>query len=276
MTCTFTRYLYEKTEVMHSLLFALLERRREEALFWTYELYFSGFEEDLEAWIRWIYYTFYSIQNTMFTEILEINLSRLRTLTVSVLRDCIFGTIVSNLAHRAYDVQQFTLDYLQLNIDTHLVSIMNHRVLIRFLPRDLLKYETVDICKGNPRYYLQEVSLYSIRKNESMFLRKYIASSHETTEYSAQDYLQNWLFHISETRIWRSILEKYPSFYINTTTQTATFTSDDDLELFHEQYGLEPDEQPVEIHLAHGIDVHNTGVFSAILPETFLQTYRVV
>ena len=42
---TLTRYLYIKEDVMLSLLMAILEKNRDEALFWAYELYYSGFEE---------------------------------------------------------------------------------------------------------------------------------------------------------------------------------------------------------------------------------------
>ena len=43
----FTRYLYNKTEVKQSLFIALLNRKRDEAMFWAYELYFSGFGTDI-------------------------------------------------------------------------------------------------------------------------------------------------------------------------------------------------------------------------------------
>ena len=42
----YTRCLYDKKAVEFSLLIALLDRNREEALFWTYELYHSGFKEE--------------------------------------------------------------------------------------------------------------------------------------------------------------------------------------------------------------------------------------
>ena len=37
-----TRYLYKKSQVEYSLFISLLNRDCNEALFWTYELYFSG------------------------------------------------------------------------------------------------------------------------------------------------------------------------------------------------------------------------------------------
>jgi hypothetical protein len=272
--CSFTRYLYDKTEVMHSLLFALLDRQRDEALFWVYELYFSGFENELVDWLRWIYYTFYSEQNTRFTELFDIHISRLYTLPVQSERDCLVGTIVSNLVHRAYQIQTFTLDYLKMNIPVLPISVNNHPVFIRFRPRDVEKYQTVDICGILPRNYLQHVSRFPIRKEGSLFLRKYINTMNESdTPYDIDCYLQKWLFYVSETRIWRSILEKYAGVRIDHSIQTVEFSSDDELEMFHETYGLEPDEQPNEVHIAHGIDVHNAGIFTSMLPDTFYTKY---
>lgn len=51
----FTRYLYEKSRVEYSLLLALLDRDENQALFWTYELYFSGFRRETFA-LLWKYY----------------------------------------------------------------------------------------------------------------------------------------------------------------------------------------------------------------------------
>jgi len=59
MTTIFTRYLYEYSHVQHSLIWALLERQRDEALFWTYEMYFSGFQEETFQWLWDIYHYMY-------------------------------------------------------------------------------------------------------------------------------------------------------------------------------------------------------------------------
>jgi hypothetical protein len=299
---SFTRYLYDKTEVKHSLLFALFNRRREEALFWTYELYFSGFEDELVEWLRWIYSTFYAIQNTRFTELFEINLSRLHTLPVEDERDCLVGTIVSNLAHRAYSIQRFTLEYLEMIIPNLPIPENNHRFLIRFRPRDLEEYRTVDkssMDKSSFRY-LQDVVKYSIYKNESLFLQQHVF--HESSqidneawlrsipETESKEYeetcrpsslvngvrrsLDDWLYYCVNTPYWQNILKKYPSFQTDDARHTATFTSDDELEAFYDQYGPEPDEQPDEIHRARGVDVYGVGLFSPISKETFYDKYK--
>jgi len=52
-----TRYLYDYAHVKQSLIWALLDHQRDESLFWTYEMYFSGFcEETFQLlWETYVY-----------------------------------------------------------------------------------------------------------------------------------------------------------------------------------------------------------------------------
>jgi hypothetical protein len=60
----FTRYLYIKEEVVLALLLALLEKKsQDECLLWTYELYYSGFQEEIFQIILKIYYDFFATLN---------------------------------------------------------------------------------------------------------------------------------------------------------------------------------------------------------------------
>ena len=61
-----TRYLYLKDEVKISLMFSLLNGKDEEALFWAFELYHSGFFKELENYLWQLYYDFYFTLNPSF------------------------------------------------------------------------------------------------------------------------------------------------------------------------------------------------------------------
>ena len=52
---TLTRYLYSRIEVKQSLFVSLLQRDVEQALFWGYELYYSGFQEETFEFVLDIY-----------------------------------------------------------------------------------------------------------------------------------------------------------------------------------------------------------------------------
>jgi len=66
----FTRYLYEKEEVKYAFVTSLL-RKKEEALFWAYELHYSGWTEELIQLLFIVYYDFYASLNTSFETYLQ-------------------------------------------------------------------------------------------------------------------------------------------------------------------------------------------------------------
>lgn len=275
----FTRYLYEKTEVLHSLLFALLNKQREEALFWAYELYYSGCEDELVGWIHWIYNTFYASVDVWFREFMKINLARMWSLHDKQERDCLIGTIVSNLAHREFDIQYFAKTYMKLSFAETKPAIRNHRIYIRFRPRDLTPYQTAQISSVgcSPANYLRAVSRFPIRKNESLFLQAYVASSYESGAPidTAKPYLEHWLYFASHTPLWKQRILAYSSARINHEKQMVEFDNDDHAEAFYQEYGYEPDEQAEDIHLLHGVQIYSDhpGQFQALDPHVFISVY---
>jgi len=67
MAVILTRYLYFLDECFYSLLFALINKTSmKEVMFWTGEIYYSGFEEKLWFHIWKIYYDFYAIKYPKF------------------------------------------------------------------------------------------------------------------------------------------------------------------------------------------------------------------
>ena len=58
-----TRYLYVKEEVMTSMLTSFLEVDLDSALYWAYELYFSGYEQETVTHLQKIYYYLFACQN---------------------------------------------------------------------------------------------------------------------------------------------------------------------------------------------------------------------
>jgi len=61
----FTRYLYIKDEVEIALLLSILNKK-DESIFWGYELYYSGFEQELFDLLWKIYYGFFATLNPSF------------------------------------------------------------------------------------------------------------------------------------------------------------------------------------------------------------------
>jgi hypothetical protein len=113
----FTRYLYIYDEVKIGLLTSLLNRK-ESTLFWAFELYYSGFEEELIDFLWKIYYMFYFTLNPGFQEYFSKKL-------VGGVDPKLIATIVENLMIRPYNCDVFFLlsfgpnsdDALSLTLD---------------------------------------------------------------------------------------------------------------------------------------------------------------
>ena len=70
-TPIFTRYLYYKNDVVISMIVCILKKDIEQSLFWGYELYFSGFQEEVIEILLNVYRDFYEIRETQSTPLQE-------------------------------------------------------------------------------------------------------------------------------------------------------------------------------------------------------------
>ena len=105
----FTRYLYEKAEVEIALVLSLLAKKEEEALFWAYELYYSGFYTQLIHLLWNIYFDFYASMNLGFQTYL------LKKITQSNLEKepKYVGSIIQNFIIRPFNLDVFMLRQIQ-------------------------------------------------------------------------------------------------------------------------------------------------------------------
>ena len=106
--CIFTRYLYEKNQVEAALLISLLEKKTDEAVFWAYELYHSGFVKDLfHLWMK-IYYDFYATLNPSFGVFI---IKKYNDFFVKkeVIEDRFISIMIHNFIIRPYNLDVFML-----------------------------------------------------------------------------------------------------------------------------------------------------------------------
>jgi hypothetical protein len=108
----FTRYLYEKDEVKNTLLFAILKKNREEAMFWACELFYSGFLQELVELMWKIYYDFYATLNPTFEKIL---LKIIENHLLTEKDEGIINTIIQYFVKLPFNVDTFILDQLIKN-----------------------------------------------------------------------------------------------------------------------------------------------------------------
>jgi hypothetical protein len=99
----FTRYLYIKDEVKTALLISILNKS-DDAIFWAYELYYSGYKNELYSFIWQIYYDFFATLNPSFTIYLSKKLNQ-----EDLIEDRLISSIIQNLLIRSFNTDVFIL-----------------------------------------------------------------------------------------------------------------------------------------------------------------------
>lgn len=117
----FTRYMYEASEVEIALIIALLNKT-DDALFWAYELYYSGCIPQLITLLWKIYYDFYATLNASFEKYLY---NKLKHGNIDAHILC---SIINNLMIRPYTIDVFILRQLVKQLDSEVDENdqMNH------------------------------------------------------------------------------------------------------------------------------------------------------
>ena len=108
-TFQFTRYLYEKEEVKISLIISILNKKEDDALFWAFELFYSGFTSELTELIWDLYYNFYATMNPGFEKYLSVKM-RIQTTTECDDNDAkLLASLITNFMIRPHTVDVFIL-----------------------------------------------------------------------------------------------------------------------------------------------------------------------
>jgi len=223
----FTRYLYSKIEVKQSLFMALIDKVLDEALFWTYELYYSGFEGETLEFLFSIYESIYEKENPQLRSYIE-------TLSNNVADPCSAGSIIATLIRCQYHLADFVSLYLHVKVkDTNKPPIKP--IQIRLNPSHIQKYETI---LPVTRHYLKHACKYATRKEMNQLFNNKMPSFRE-------QYYYKWEYFASRSPFWMRELEKC-SATVNHATQLVEFPTGELAESFYETWKIEPDEQSAE------------------------------
>jgi len=232
LSLIYTRYLYGKLEVKQSLLIALLEKKSDEALFWAYELYYSGFTDDVFAYVVNIYEEFYSIVNPDLRKGIENARAKWLENEEEAWH---LGSIVTTLCYCNFRMNGFMEKYFGLKCAPTKASDKKPGLFIRFKPQSLVKYETIANDGKLPRFYLERACRFCIRKEvNQLFKTAYVSNKN--------DYFNNWLYYAAKTPVWLERIDEHNGI-INDEKKTVEFDDDDDLDAFYDEWGFEPDEQ---------------------------------
>lgn len=108
----FTRYLYIKEEVEISLVTCILEKKLD-AVFWAYELFYSGFQTETFQILWKTYYYFFATLNQSF----EAYFMKKHKEWLEEPTDIIISIIVNNLIIRPFNLDVFILDKINSHLE---------------------------------------------------------------------------------------------------------------------------------------------------------------
>jgi hypothetical protein len=226
-----TRYLYDKPDVIYSWQCAIREGKRDEALFWTVELYESGFESDIVEHIREMLTAYDTPQYPRFAKYLVDRLAEYDTSPEPI---CVLASMVANFVHRG--------------LTNETMGFRESRIYIQIRLNDLYPYYEESHADIPPHKRLLNGVLCPVRKCPASTIRGNDAAC-----------LGEWLYYAaSKTPLWQSRVAAYRSFRLNHHLQTSSFENDDEHEHFYETYGLEPDEQPLYANRIRGFFLCST------------------
>jgi hypothetical protein len=233
----FTRYLYSKDEVYRSLLIALLDRKYDESLFWTYELYYSGFKSEVFEYVSNIYEEFYLIANPTLSLFIQESFDKWKA---NPSEDWHIGSIVATLCMRNYNVNVFLEHYCNVKcLPKHLEKTSEKTMIVRLKPTNIEKYKTKIPTPEKTRFYLPEVCQYSIHKE--------VNNLFQTPEIDIRDkYRRHWLYYAARSPVWEDRLVEFDAI-VNDEDEEIEFDNDDIQDAFYDKWGIEPDEQKIEV-----------------------------
>ena len=116
----FTQYLYIKEEVRIALLVSILNKS-DDAIFWAYELYYSGFKYELLNLIWKIYYDFFATLNPAYEAYLLKKHKEL-LLDADETQGQIISSIIQDLLFRPFNADVFVLRNLCDKFEIDIIS----------------------------------------------------------------------------------------------------------------------------------------------------------
>ena len=227
----YTRYLYLEDEVRYSLMMSLLERNKEESLFWLYELYFSGF--DVFGYLFNLYELLYITKKSILNEMEELHNEWL----IDKNKHHIPGTFIINMINYKYSIAKFVKKMYKIKCKDVKKNEKYSNKLIHMKPEEYEKYTT----KLYPEKAYKTLAFeckYFIRKNFNTLCEQPIT-------YDIKMYTNNWLYYASAASIWKDRITLYNG-RVDDEKKEVIFDNIEDKEKFDDEYDLEPDEQSLE------------------------------
>jgi hypothetical protein len=236
---TLTRYLYIKEDVLMSLLISILEKDYDQSLFWTSELYFSGYEQEVIEYIYAIYKNLFYSNNPKLKRVMDIGLQRFdKGIHIAT-------TMILNLTSKA---RKFTLqDFMVKNKESEMIPNAKEKETNLIIFSNVIesnKYNLYVDENSHNRLILKNACKYQVRKE---WVDVFECSTHKMSQIDVYYMItRNWLYYASSTPLWNERIEQYHGT-IDECGKKIHFENEDDFEEFYEKYEYDLDEQDMHI-----------------------------
>ena len=277
---TLTRYLYSKKEVEQSMILSLLEHTSDEALFWAYELYYSGFDTYVFKFVLKTFNLFYKKENTQLESFI---VETIEEWNQDNSKDYLLGSIVYTLSTRDYHIDEFIniynsgddktcvlvppkneakkrkfiikmtmkdIDiYTPLNNSIHTADELSTKLLVtdlniapkRGADSNLHWYKKIESQTMKNWKILSGACRYPIRTNVN-----HIFGTEKPENIEDVYNTDHWLYYACRSPVWKERVLLFEG-KMDDETQEIVFPNDDLFDDFYDCWGYEPDEQPTEV-----------------------------
>jgi hypothetical protein len=237
-----TRYLYSFVEAEQSLFLCILKQDFEQALYWGYELYFSGFDEEMFEFCCKMAEEFYRKKVSMKKYIMSQKDKWLKNTENHIL----IGNSIALLCNNNPNIINFVKTYFGVNCkkeEENTIQTNNKYSMTDELLKPLFTFQDYSVF---PYKVLKIVQKHSPVKHYRDLFRTIIPeNSNEIRD-------GKWLYYASRSPIWYERIIQYKGI-INEETEIISFENDDNLDEFYNHWGYEPDEQSKEIQYNMGL-----------------------
>lgn len=240
----FTRYLYIKNDVVWSLFHSIVWNDLPQSLFWAYELYYSGFQDETFAFLQYVYEECY--QNANPKAVQDFLQKTHDTWKTTPNQDALVATYLANMIYRKHDLLAFIQKYdynayeREPEPDEVLPSPILNKcpkkiVFVNYKEEDIKTYKTViPSNKIKASQLLKQMRIYTPRNDgpeycaclEHTFMGKYMTLPYSRDEIDG--FLKTsavWLYYASATPVWRQRLQAHKGAP-NHETKTIVFQND--------------------------------------------------
>lgn len=231
----FTRYLFSYSEVKQTLFVEILNGNVDAALYWGYELYWSGYEADTFEWLLKTYDLMFELDEEFKKRIIgEYDEWKENNELFEK-----FGTIIINMCYRPFSISKFMNAFFNTQCIDNEEDKRGSNLYINMSKEDVDKYITLYGEIGTRYKITKSLYKYDLRTEMNELFRYNI-----NKEEQLNSLLYNWEYYAIRCPYWRERFNRYGGYVKE---GKVVFNTDDELEEFYNKYHLEIDEMSKEV-----------------------------